>query len=114
MSFTQLVLYEEEFKRINEVLTKLYSETNAKVIFLVDRNGQLIANTGETENLDLLDKDRLVKIRDILKYNIGKLVVKELTSYSVRIVDKRAYTQRQLDFVQSILEQKYGVQKLEE
>lgn len=52
MSFTQLVLYEEEFKRINEVLTKLYSETNAKVIFLVDRNGQLIANTGETENLD--------------------------------------------------------------
>lgn len=52
MSFTQLVLYEEEFKKINEVLTKLYSETNAKVIFLVDRNGQLIANTGETENLD--------------------------------------------------------------
>ena len=52
MSFTQLVLYEEEFKRINDVLTKLYSETNAKVIFLVDRNGQLIANTGETENLD--------------------------------------------------------------
>jgi len=52
MSFSQLILYEEEFHKINEVLTKLYSETNAKVIFLVDRNGQLIANTGETENLD--------------------------------------------------------------
>jgi predicted regulator of Ras-like GTPase activity (Roadblock/LC7/MglB family) len=52
MSFTQLILYEEEFKKINEVLTKLYSETNSKVIFLVDRNGQLIASTGETENLD--------------------------------------------------------------
>lgn len=52
MSFTQLVLYEEEFQRINDILIKLYSETNAKVIFLVDRNGQLIANTGETENLD--------------------------------------------------------------
>jgi len=52
MSFTQLILYEEEFLKINDVLTKLYSETNAKVIFLVDRNGQLIANTGETENLD--------------------------------------------------------------
>jgi predicted regulator of Ras-like GTPase activity (Roadblock/LC7/MglB family) len=52
MSFSQLILYEEEFHKINDVLTKLYSETNAKVIFLVDRNGQLIANTGETENLD--------------------------------------------------------------
>ncbi len=52
MSFTQLILYEEEFKKINDVLTKLYSETNSKVIFLVDRNGQLIASTGETENLD--------------------------------------------------------------
>ena len=52
MSFTQLILYEEEFKKINDVITKLYSETNSKVIFLVDRNGQLIASTGETENLD--------------------------------------------------------------
>jgi predicted regulator of Ras-like GTPase activity (Roadblock/LC7/MglB family) len=52
MSFTQLILYDEEFKKINDVLTKLYSETNSKVIFLVDRNGQLIASTGETENLD--------------------------------------------------------------
>jgi predicted regulator of Ras-like GTPase activity (Roadblock/LC7/MglB family) len=52
MSFTQLILYDEEFKKINDVITKLYSETNSKVIFLVDRNGQLIASTGETENLD--------------------------------------------------------------
>jgi len=52
MSFTQLILYDEQFKQINEVLEKLYTETNAKVIFLVDRNGQLIASTGETENLD--------------------------------------------------------------
>jgi len=51
MSFTQLILYDEEFKKINDVITKLYSETNSKVIFLVDRNGQLIASTGETENL---------------------------------------------------------------
>ena len=52
MSFTQLILYDEQFKQINEVLEKLYTETNAKVLFLVDRNGQLIASTGETENLD--------------------------------------------------------------
>ncbi|MBN1883079.1 MAG: roadblock/LC7 domain-containing protein [Deltaproteobacteria bacterium] len=52
MSFTQLILYDDQFKQINEVLEKLYTETNAKVLFLVDRNGQLIASTGETENLD--------------------------------------------------------------
>lgn len=46
------VMYEEELQRINGLIEKLLRESNSKVIFLVDKNGQLIAATGETENLD--------------------------------------------------------------
>ncbi|AMV70938.1 roadblock/LC7 domain-containing protein [Desulfuromonas carbonis] len=49
---SSFVMYDEEFKRINVVIEKLLREANAKVIFLVDKNGQLIAATGETEHLD--------------------------------------------------------------
>lgn len=47
-----LVLYEEEFQRINEELQKLHKQANATVVFLVDKNGQLIAATGDTQNVD--------------------------------------------------------------
>lgn len=48
----QLVMYEEEFQKINSILERLVRESNSKSIFLVDRNGQLIAHTGDTENID--------------------------------------------------------------
>ncbi len=47
-----LVMYEEEHQRITQLLGKLLRESNSKVIFLVDKNGQLIASSGETANLD--------------------------------------------------------------
>jgi len=46
------VMYEEELNRIIVLIEKLLRESNSKVIFLVDKNGQLIASTGATENLD--------------------------------------------------------------
>lgn len=49
---SQLVLYEEEFKRISVVCDRLSREANAKVVFLGDKNGQLIACTGQVQNLD--------------------------------------------------------------
>ena len=52
MSNTQMVMYEEENKLINVVIEKLLREANAKVIFLVDKNGQLISGVGETERFD--------------------------------------------------------------
>lgn len=51
-SQSSFVMYDEEFKRINTAIEKLLREANAKVIFLVDKNGQLIAAVGETEHLD--------------------------------------------------------------
>lgn len=45
-------MYEEEFRRIDEELQRLYVQTNAKVVFLVDKNGQLVASAGETHDID--------------------------------------------------------------
>jgi len=47
-----MIMYEDEFKQLNYVLEKLLREANAKVIFLVDKNGQLISGVGETERFD--------------------------------------------------------------
>ena len=49
---SSLVMYDEEYQRILLLLERLLRESNSKVIFLVDKNGQLIAATGETEGLD--------------------------------------------------------------
>jgi predicted regulator of Ras-like GTPase activity (Roadblock/LC7/MglB family) len=47
-----MVMYEEEFNQITAICDRLGREANAKVVFLVDKNGQLIASAGATENLD--------------------------------------------------------------
>lgn len=51
-SQSSLVMYDEEYQKILALIERLLRESNAKVIFLVDKDGQLIAATGETENLD--------------------------------------------------------------
>jgi len=52
MANPHLVMYEEESKQVNVIIEKLNKEANAKVVFVVDKNGQLIASSGETEGLD--------------------------------------------------------------
>jgi predicted regulator of Ras-like GTPase activity (Roadblock/LC7/MglB family) len=52
MANPQMVMYDEEFRQINIVIEKLLREANAKVIFLVDKNGQLITGVGEVERFD--------------------------------------------------------------
>jgi predicted regulator of Ras-like GTPase activity (Roadblock/LC7/MglB family) len=48
----QLVMYEEEFNQINAVCERLTRDANAKVVFLVDKNGQLISASGATADID--------------------------------------------------------------
>ncbi len=47
-----LVMYEEEFDRINSVLGRLWVDANAKIVFLVDKNGQQIAAKGDLDKVD--------------------------------------------------------------
>ena len=48
----QMVMYEEEFNQIQAVVDRLVREANAKVVFIVDKNGQLIAASGDIDNID--------------------------------------------------------------
>jgi predicted regulator of Ras-like GTPase activity (Roadblock/LC7/MglB family) len=52
MSLPDLVLYDEEFRRIKDSLQRLASDANANVVFLVDKNGQQIAAVGDLQSLD--------------------------------------------------------------
>ena len=48
----QMVMYEEEFNQIQVVVDRLVRDANAKVVFIVDKNGQLIAAAGDIDNVD--------------------------------------------------------------
>jgi predicted regulator of Ras-like GTPase activity (Roadblock/LC7/MglB family) len=52
MSFDHLVMYQEEFQRLEEALKRLRQEANARAVFLIDKNGQQIAASGETGEFD--------------------------------------------------------------
>ena len=47
-----LIMYEEEFNRISALLQRLKVDASAKIVFLVDKNGQQIAGAGEIEAVD--------------------------------------------------------------
>ncbi len=56
----QLVLYEEDHKRIVEVAERLVHDANAKAVFLVDKNGQLVGEAGELKGIDTTSLASLV------------------------------------------------------
>jgi predicted regulator of Ras-like GTPase activity (Roadblock/LC7/MglB family) len=45
-------MYEEEYQQIKDTLQRLQVDSNARVVFLVDKNGQQIAAHGDMRNLD--------------------------------------------------------------
>jgi predicted regulator of Ras-like GTPase activity (Roadblock/LC7/MglB family) len=56
----QLVLFEEDHKKIVAVAEQLVRDANAKAVFLVDRNGQLVAEAGELKGIDTTSLASLV------------------------------------------------------
>jgi predicted regulator of Ras-like GTPase activity (Roadblock/LC7/MglB family) len=52
MTLPDLVLYDDEFRKIKDSLARLASDANANVVFLVDKNGQQIAAVGDLTTLD--------------------------------------------------------------
>lgn len=45
-------MYEEEYQQIKDTLQRLQVDSNAKIVFLVDKNGQQIANHGDMRGVD--------------------------------------------------------------
>ncbi len=52
MTDTPIIMREQQYERIMSALTKLRSDAFARVVFLVDKNGQQIAVQGDVGNLD--------------------------------------------------------------
>ena len=49
----QLVMYEEELQQINSICDILHRDSNAKAVLVIDKNGQAIAQAGDTQQLDV-------------------------------------------------------------
>jgi predicted regulator of Ras-like GTPase activity (Roadblock/LC7/MglB family) len=47
-----MVMYEEEFAQVQAVTNRLVQDSNARVVFVIDKNGQLISASGDTGDLD--------------------------------------------------------------
>ncbi|HET9765568.1 MAG TPA: roadblock/LC7 domain-containing protein [Thermoanaerobaculia bacterium] len=52
MPSVNFIVYEDEFRLLEDALRRLRQEANAKAVFLIDKNGQQIASTGEIEQFD--------------------------------------------------------------
>jgi predicted regulator of Ras-like GTPase activity (Roadblock/LC7/MglB family) len=52
MPSPDLVMYTEEYNQLKEILVRLHTDSNSKIVFLVDKNGQQIAAHGDMKGLD--------------------------------------------------------------
>jgi predicted regulator of Ras-like GTPase activity (Roadblock/LC7/MglB family) len=49
----QLVMYEEELTQLQSICDILQRDSNAKAVLLIDKNGQAISQSGDTNELDV-------------------------------------------------------------
>jgi predicted regulator of Ras-like GTPase activity (Roadblock/LC7/MglB family) len=52
MPYSSLVMHEDESRLIMDIIEKLLVDSNAMSIFIVDKDGQLIASSGDTRDID--------------------------------------------------------------
>ena len=52
MAKLDLIMFEEEYKLLHEIIGRLQKDASAKVVFLVDKNGQQIAAAGDVKSID--------------------------------------------------------------
>ena len=52
MAAPDLVMFEEEYQQIKDILQRLQVDSNSKIVFLVDKNGQQIAAHGDMRGVD--------------------------------------------------------------
>ena len=74
MTKPEMVMYEAEYEQIKKVCDRLVREANAKVVFLVDKNGQSIASSGEVSHLDVTSLASLTAGNIAATGGIAKLI----------------------------------------
>ena len=75
MSLTpQLVLLEDDHRAIVQVAKRLVHDANSKAVFLVDKNGQLVAEAGELTGIDTTSLASLVAGNIAASGGLAKLI----------------------------------------
>jgi predicted regulator of Ras-like GTPase activity (Roadblock/LC7/MglB family) len=69
-----MIMTEEDQRRIDVIAQQLLREANAKLIFLVDKNGQLIASCGDNGQLDVTSLASLTAGNIAATGGIAKLI----------------------------------------
>ncbi len=73
----QLVMYEDEVRRIQAVADRLQQDSRSRAILVVDKNGQLIAASGSATDLDTTSLSSLVAGNVAATGGIAKLMEEE-------------------------------------
>lgn len=73
----QLVMYAEELTQIQEITDRLQQDSRARTILLVDKNGQLLAASGNASELDTTSLSSLVAGNVAATGGIAKLIEEE-------------------------------------
>ena len=71
---SDFLLFDEEFHLIKDVISRLKTDAQAKVVFIVDKNGQQIAAQGEIENLDTTSLASLTAVNVAATDGLARLI----------------------------------------
>ena len=74
MSRSPLVMHDEEARRITGLCGRLCQDANARVVFVIDKNGQLLAAAGEAESFDSTSLASLVAGEVATTGGLAKLI----------------------------------------
>ena len=74
MAGPQMVMYDEEARQIQVVCDRLSRDANAKAVLVIDKNGQPIAQSGETDHLDVTSLSSLTAGNVAATGGIAKLL----------------------------------------
>jgi len=77
MLTAQLVMYEDEVRRIQAVADRLQQDSRSRAILVVDKNGQLIAASGSAIDMDTTSLSSLVAGNVAATGGIAKLMEEE-------------------------------------
>ncbi len=69
-----MVMYEEEAAHIQAICDRLARDANARAVLVIDKNGQPIAQSGETEHLDVTSLSSLTAGNVAATGGIAKLL----------------------------------------
>jgi predicted regulator of Ras-like GTPase activity (Roadblock/LC7/MglB family) len=69
-----MVMYEEEAAKIQQISERLARDANARAVLVIDKNGQPIAQSGDTEHLDVTSLSSLTAGNVAATGGIAKLL----------------------------------------